>query len=142
MTNGTSAQNDHGVAGKKDIHDVEVRPRTGRRTFTAAYKRKMVAEAATCGDVGGLLRREGLYSSHLTTWRREIERAEVAALEPRKRGPKPKLSDAERENAALRRENVQLKARAERAELLVDVQKKLSVLLGIPLASPNNGESS
>jgi len=122
----------------REPRDVQVRPRAGRRTFTAEYKRKIVREAAACGDIGGLLRREGLYSSHLTTWRREVELRELSALAPKKRGPRPKLTEADKELAALRRENGQLKARAERAELLVEIQKKVSALLGIPLAPPDD----
>lgn len=121
--------------GPKPAVDVEVVPSAGRRSFTARYKRRIVREAATCSDVGALLRREGLYSSHLSMWRREVARQELEALAPKKRGPKAKTTAAERENAALRREVARLTARAERAELLVDIQKKVSSLLGIPLAT-------
>ena len=106
-----------------------------RRSFTAKYKRKIVHEADACkepGEVGALLRREGLYSSHLTKWRREIEERELAALEPKKRGPKtPPVDPREQELSALRRENATLRARAERAELLVAIQKKVSMILGV-----------
>jgi hypothetical protein len=87
--------------------------------------------------VGALLRREGLYSSHLAAWRREIKQRDLEALAPKKRGPKVDARDAE--IAELVRENEKLKARAERAELLVEIQKKVASLMGIPLAT-NDGK--
>jgi transposase len=117
--------------------ETEVVAKAKRRTFTAKYKREIVRLADACretGEIGALLRREGLYSSHLTTWRREVEQRELAALEPRKRGPTTQPVDPrEQENAALRRENAALKTRAERAELLVEIQKKVSMILGVEL---------
>ena len=108
-----------------------------RRTFTAAYKREIVRRADACkvpGEIGALLRREGLYSSHLTVWRQEVERQELAALEPKKRGPKARLVDPrEQEMLLLRRENTALKTRIERAELIIEIQKKVSMILGIEL---------
>ena len=117
--------------------ETEVVAKAKRRRFTAEYKRDIVRQADACretGGVGELLRREGLYSSHLTTWRHEVEQRELAALAPKKRGPKAKTLDPlEQENIALRRQNAKLQARAERAELLVEIQKKLSVMMGIEL---------
>lgn len=117
--------------------ETEVVAKAKRRTFTAKYKREIVRQADACrepGQIGALLRREGLYSSHLTTWRREIEQREVAALAPKKRGPQPMPVDPrEQELVALRRENTALKLRAERAELLVEIQKKVSMILGVEL---------
>ena len=108
--------------------ETEVVAKAKRRTFTAKYKREIVRQADACkeaGEIGALLRREGLYSSHLTTWRREVEQRELAALQPRKRGPKTlPIDPRDQELTALRRENAKLKARAERAELLVEIQKK------------------
>jgi transposase-like protein len=123
----------------------EVVPKAKRRTFTAEYKRRVLTEADGCkadpGAIGALLRREGLYSSHLTTWRRERERAELEALAPRRRGPKPREQDErDVELARLRKDVAAWQERAERAELLCDIQKKVAGLLGIPLARLPEGE--
>ena len=126
------------VGVKPEPQDVEVVLKRTRRRYTAKFKRDILKKAAACkgdGDVGKLLRQNGLYSSYLTAWQHEAEERELAALEPRKRGPKPKVTDGDRELSVLRRENVQLRARAERAELLVEIQKKVSLLLNIPLAT-------
>lgn len=120
-----------------DPQETEVVAKAKRRTFTAKYKREIVRQAEACtqpGEVGALLRREGLYSSHLTLWRHEVEQRELAALAPKKRGPKPTPVDPrEQELAALRRENAKLQVRLERAELLVEIQKKVSMILGVEL---------
>jgi transposase-like protein len=123
--------------------EVEVLAKAARRRFTAEYKRRILKEADGCtqpGEIGALLRREGLYSSHLSAWRAARERGELAGLAPRRRGPKAKQVDArDRRIRELERENRRLAARAERAEALVEVQKKLSVLLGIELPE-NDGK--
>lgn len=120
-----------------EAQETEVVAKAKRRTFTAKYKREIVRKADACkapGEVGALLRREGLYSSLLTVWRRELEQRELAALAPKKRGPKPASVDpAAQELATLRRENAKLQARADRAELLVEIQKKVSLILGVEL---------
>lgn len=120
-----------------EVQETEVVAKAKRRTFTAAYKREIVRRADACkvpGEIGALLRREGLYSSHLTVWRQEVERQELAALEPKKRGPKARLVDPrEQEMLLLRRENTALKTRIERAELIIEIQKKVSMILGIEL---------
>lgn len=124
--------------------DPEVTELARRRQFSAEYKRRIVREADACtepGAVGALLRREGLYSSHLTEWRRVIREAETNALVPQKRGPKAKVDPAAIENARLRRENELLKAELRKAEVIIDVQKKLSELLGIPLDVQQQGET-
>lgn len=112
-------------------------PKAKRRTFSAEYKRDIVRKADACkesGEIGALLRGEGLYSSHLTEWRRELEAHGIAGLTAKKRGPKPQPGAAEeQELAALRRENAELKVRADRAELLVEIQKKVSRILGVAL---------
>ena len=117
--------------------ETEVVAKAKRRSFTAKYKREIVRRADACkapGEVGALLRREGLYSSHLTVWRRELEKQDLAALAPKKRGPKVEPIDpAVAELAMLRRENAKLQSRAERAELLVEIQKKVSLILGVEL---------
>jgi transposase len=111
-----------------------------RRTFTAEFKRQVLAEADACaelGDVGALLRRHGLYSSHLTEWRRQREEGTLAGLAPRKRGRKAQeRNPLAVEVARLQGENRKLLARAERAERLVELQKKVAELLGDPLPPP------
>jgi transposase len=113
--------------------EVEVVAKAQRRRFTAAYKRRVLQEAERCtkpGEIGALLRREGLYSSHLTTWRAARARGALAGDGAKRRGPKPKPSPPEAKRILqLERENRRLRARAERAEALVEVQKKLSALL-------------
>ena len=115
---------------------IEVVAKATRRRFTVEYKRKIVREADACktlGAVGALLRREGLYSSHLTTWRAERERGELSGA-PKKRGPVRRVPDPrDKKLAEQARELARWKHRAERAEALVEVQKKLVALLGTPL---------
>jgi transposase len=119
--------------------DVQVTAKPQRRTYTAEYKRRILKEADACttpGALGALLRREGLYSSHLVTWRRARARGELAALAPKRRGRKPTPVDPrDRKIAELERQLAALTGRAERAEALVDAQKKLAALLGRPPAS-------
>jgi len=121
------------------IEDVQVAAKPRRRTYTAEYKRRILKEADACrtpGAIGALLRREGLYSSHLVQWRRARGRGELAALTPKKRGRKPMPVDPrDRKIAELQRQLAQMTGRAERAEALVDAQKNLAALLGRPGAS-------
>jgi len=120
--------------------EVEVSSKPTRRRFTAEYKRKILKEAAACterGAIGALLRREGLYSSHLIAWREAAKRGELAALMSKKRGPKATVVDArDRELAAKNREIVGLKKRVERAEVMLEIQKNFSQLMGIALPPP------
>ena len=120
--------------------DPEVAGKPKRRRFTAEYKRKILREADACtrsGELGALLRREGLYSSSLGAWRTARDRGAFAGLTPKKRGPKTTAPDPrDRELAAKDREIARLSARVERAEALIEVQKKLSKILGIHL--PDN----
>jgi len=112
--------------------DPEVVVKAQRRQFSAAYKRRILQEADTCtqrGEVGALLRREGLYSSHLNTWRRQRAHGELQGLTPAKRGRKADPQAAE--HARLLRETERLKAQLARAELIIEVQKKVSQLLGL-----------
>ena len=114
------------------VAPTEVSPKGKRRLYTNEYKRKILEEAAACseaGQVGALLRREGLYSSHLANWRQA--RAQGALDTPAKRGPKPRTPD-ERDQAiaVLEREVRRQKARADRAEAMVALQKKLADVLG------------
>jgi transposase-like protein len=125
-----------------DIPDPEVVPKAKRRKFSAEYKRRILDEADSCtepGEIGALLRREGLYSSHLTTWRRQRDRGLIQALSPKKRGRKRK-DELEREVVRLQRENERLRASLEQAEMIIDVQKKLSRLLGLETEENGTGK--
>ena len=119
--------------------EVEVVAKAERRRFAAEYKRRIVREADRCtkpGEIGALLRREGLYSSLLTTWRAARDRGELAGLSPKKRGPKVAPPDPrDKKIAELEREVGRQTKRAERAEAFVEVQKKVAALLGTPLES-------
>lgn len=124
-----------------EVPDPEVVPRAKRRQFSAQYKLRILTEADQCtqrGEIGALLRREGLYSSHLTTWRKQRERGQLQGLTPKKRGRKPDPQAAEL--ARLQRENERLKARLEQAETIIEVQKKLSQMLGLPPAETDESE--
>ena len=114
---------------------VEVVAKARRRRFTLEYKRKIVREADACkapGAVGALLRREGLYSSHLTTWRAARERGELAGAQ-KNRGPIPQAPDPrDKKIAELERERTRWQKRAERSEALVELQKQVAALLGTP----------
>ncbi len=119
------------------IEDVEVMAKARRRRFSAGHKRRILKEADACtkpGEIGALLRREGLYSSILTKWRVAREGGELSGLGARKRGRKAKERDGRDQRISqLERENARLRARAERAEALVEDQKKVALLLGTPL---------
>ena len=122
--------------------ETEVSSKARRRQFTAEYKRKVLAEVDACtkpGEIGALLRREGLYSSHLVEWRRARDSGALAGLAPRKRGPAARVPHPlERKVVELERQIKRLTWRAERAEGLVEVQKKVAELMGIQL--DENGE--
>ncbi len=125
--------------------DPEVLEKASRRRFTAKYKLGILEEADHCepGQIGALLRREGLYSSHLTTWRRQHEAGVLEALGPRKRGRKAKVRDARAlRMEELERENERLRQRLAQAETIIEVQKKVSSLLGITLNPPESGEDA
>jgi transposase-like protein len=122
----------------KTIAANEIEPKAKRRKFTASYKARIVAEADACkedGQVGALLRREGLYSSHLCTWRVQARAGTLKAL-GRKRGPKKKRTEAQRRADELERENARLRAKLKHAEDIIEIQKKLSRILGVQL-NPN-----
>ena len=121
--------------------EVDVSAKAGRRRFTAEYKRRIRQEAdggIKAGEVGALLRREGLYTSHRAAWRAACSRGELAGLAPPKRGPQAKSSDP-RDKHIAERKRKRYQARPERAEALVEVQKKLSLLRGIDLPETNGG---
>ncbi len=117
----------------------EVAEKAKRRRFDAAYKLRVLDEAERCtepGQLGELLRREGLYSSHLTTWRKQRDEGALQALGPKKRGRKSKRKDAQAlEIQRLQRENQRLAERLRQAETIIEVQKKVSEMLGILPAS-------
>ena len=121
----------------------EVQDKAVRRRFTAEYKLRILTLADTCtesGSLGALLRREGLYASNLNTWRHQRERGVLSALSPRKRGRKE--SDRNpliAENEKLRRENARITKRLRQAEIIIEVQKKVSQILGIELATAEEG---
>lgn len=131
--------------GKRPVADPAVSEKPVRRRFTAEYKLRMLREADGCtapGQLGALLRREGLYSSHLTTWRQQREEGTLAGLAPKRRGRKPSPeAPLVAENERLQRENQRLTAKLRQAETIIEVQKKLSEILGIPLPPPNNGSA-
>lgn len=119
------------------LPDPEVRPKAKHRHFTAEYKKRILDEADACTSPtqrGALVRREGLYSSHLTMWRRQRAQGILDGLTPKKRGVK--ADPLALENAQLRRENQRLEQQLARAEMIIEVQKKLSLLLGLP-TEPN-----
>ena len=120
--------------------------KASRRRFTAEYKQRMLQEADGCtapGSIGALLRREGLYSSHLVSWRAARERGELAGLTPKKRGPKPaEANPLAKKLAETERELARYKARLERAEAMIELQKKVSQLLGIALPEAPDDEKS
>ncbi len=135
-----STQHDVAVL-RPEVPEVEVLAKATRRRFSAEYKRTILreAEAGTApGVIGALLRREGLYSSHLTTWRAQRERGALLGLTPKQRGPAPKAKHPlAAKVAGLERDVTRYKARAERAEALVELQKKVAELLGIACPPPD-----
>lgn len=125
------------TAGGRETPDPEVVGHPVRRRFSAAYKQRILAEveaAAGTGAIGRILRREGLYSSQLTSWRQARRNSERVALAPRRRGPKPiPKNPLQAENTQLKREKAQLQRKLQTAELMLDLQKKVSQILGITL---------
>jgi transposase len=130
---------------KSQVPDPEVVPQAKRRRFNAKYKLRILEEADACsqpGEIGALLRREGLYSSYLTAWRRQREQGQLDGLSPKKRGRKPWIDEAlAKELDALKRENQRLESRLQQAETIIEVQKKLSGLLGLTL-NENQGDEA
>ena len=137
MSNGTEEN-----SKKPDAEVPEVPERAARRRFDAEYKLRILEEADRCaepGQVGELLRREGLYSSHLTSWRKQREEGALNGLREKKRGRKAKRRDPkDLELARLRREKQELEERLRQAETIIEVQKKVSEILGIPLNRPDD----
>ena len=123
----------------------EVSAKGSRRRFTAEYKLGILKLADSCtepGSLGALLRREGLYSSNLNTWKRQRDQGILSGLSPKKRGRKDTGRDPLLvENDKLRKENDHLARRLRQAEIIIDVQKKVSQILGIPLSTEEGGGS-
>lgn len=121
----------------------EVPDKAVRRRFTAEYKLRILTLADACtdrGSLGALLRREGLYASNLNTWRHQRERGVLSALTPKKRGRKESARNPLiAENEKLRKENERIAKRLRQAEIIIDVQKKVSQILGIQLAPAEEG---
>ena len=138
MSQKYSSMNNKNGAQVSDQPDPEVTPRARRRTFSAAYKARILAEADACterGQIGALLRREGLYSSHLSDWRRQREASQEQTLTNKKRGRKPASDPKEGEIARLEQEKARLQKQLEQAELIIAAQKKLAEALEQTLTS-------
>ena len=125
------------LSGRREAQrpNPEVVARAKRRRFTGEYKQRILTQtdaAKGSGEIGAMLRREGLYSSHLTKWRRERKDGILDGLAPRKRGPKSKANPLASENQKLSRDNERLADRLRKAEIVIDVQKKVAMLLGRP----------
>ena len=126
--------------------DPEVPEKAVRRRFSAKYKLEILEKADRLkdkhGEIGKMLRREGLFSSHLTTWRKQRDEGTLRALSGKKRGRKKKKSDPlERRVKEVERENRKLRRKLEQAETIIEIQKKVAALLGIPLNSPGSDEN-
>jgi len=127
----------------EQMPNTEVVAKAKRRQYTAEYKLRILRELDASqgfGETGALLRREGVYSSHLTSWRRQRERGELDGLGSQKRGPKADPQAVEL--ARLQRENERLRERLRRAELIIDVQKKVSQMLGVSITEGSLGDPS
>lgn len=128
------------------LPDAEVAVKSPRRRFSASYKLRILEQADNCsapGEIGALLRREGLYSSHLSKWRTQRSDGALAGLTPRKRGRKANTRSAESVRVEqLERDVQRLQGQLEQAELIIDVQKKLSRLLGIAMPATDESEKN
>lgn len=142
---GSTPKPDHQGSEGPPRPSTEVPARPRRRTFTAAYKVQILEQADACrspGEVGALLRREGLYSSHLSEWRRARRDGALGALSKR-RGPKSSRRDpVVRENEQLKAEIAKLRRRLAQAEVVIAIQKKASEILGIPLRNLENDDDA
>ena len=130
-----------GDAAAAGVPDPAVEAKPTRRRFSAEYKLRILREVerAKEGEIGAILRREGLFSSHLATWRRERDRIAKAGLAARRRGPKARVQDPRVKQ--LERENARLRRKLRQAEIIITYQKKVSELLGIPLQVPDSDEN-
>ena len=125
------------IRGINVVPDPEVPEKAARRSYTAEYKRRILREAEVCkeqGQIGALLRREGLYSSNLTAWRRQAEHGALDALSSKKRGPKARRPDPSVCRIAVQEKEIQkLRARMRKAELIIEAQKKIAEIFQLPL---------
>ena len=124
--------------------DPEVFEQGRRRVFSAKYKLRILQEADACvepGEIGALLRREGLYSSHLTSWRRQRDEGALRAMSSKRRGPKPRKNPLAKQVQQLERENARLRQKLEQAETIIAIQKKVAALLGNPIESPESDDN-
>jgi transposase len=140
-----SAADGKTAAAPESHPNPEVVAQAKRRRFTAEYKQRILAEADEAknfGGVGALLRREGLYSSVLVTWRRERAAGILQGLSPQRRGPKSKRDPIAEEFQQLRRENQRLTEELRKADIVIDIQKKVAALLGRPILAPDPEEKS
>lgn len=141
-TEGARRATDVSPAGARPpVPDPAVEAKPMRRRFTAEYKLRILREvehAKEPGEVGAILRREGLYSSHLSHWRQERDRVAKAGLAARKRGPKRRVEDPRIKQ--LEREKARLERKLRQAEIIIEYQKKVAALLGIPLNQPDSDE--
>ena len=132
------------LAISERVFDPEVTEKAARRKYTVRYKLRILEEADGCtqmGSLGALLRREGLYHSNLNTWRRQREEGTLSALAPKKRGRKRAVCNPlQPEMDRLEKENEGLRNRLRKAEIIIDVQKKVSQILGIPLEGQEERE--
>jgi len=129
------------ATGAGGVPDPEVAAKPKRRRFSAEYRLRIVREADACeepGEIGALLRREGLYSSQLVLWRRQRDAGALEGLRTKKRGPKAKAVDPRLKR--LERENARLKRKLEQAETIIGIQKKVAGILGIPLRTSEPDE--
>ena len=147
MSRATKAETMSSVVAVPSVGETEVLAKAKRRGFTAEYKQRILNEvdqavaSGRSGEVGAILRREGLYSSHLAAWRRLRDAGELSASTAKKRGPKPKqVTQVEPEVRALRKQLALTEARLKRAEALLDLQKKVSEILGVELPPPPRDE--
>ena len=130
------------TASEEARRDPEVVAIARRRKFSGSEKRRLLAEAERCkaaGTLGAFLRRERIYSSMIASWRKQVGVADRAALAPKRRGPKPDASA--RQIQQLHRDNARLRHKLERAELIIEAQKKLCVALGLPTADETSGDA-
>ena len=133
------------IRDRRDIPEPEVTEKAKHRRFTTKYKAKIVKEADACtelGQIGALLRREGLYSSQLSKWRQAYQMGALAGLKDDKRGRRRTKQPLEIENEQLKKKNAQLKKRLSKAETIIDIQKKISsVLIDVPVNDESEGSN-
>lgn len=142
---GSSEASENGAAEiARETSSAEVLARSARRRFSKEAKLRILQEADRCpeGQIGALLRREGIYSSHLARWRVKRDQGALAALTPKKRGPLSAVNPLAKRVAELERERNRLQARLTQAEAIIDIQKKVAEILGIPLKTlPTGGDA-